>query len=230
MIANKIKIDLRTDQEGYDAGIIGEINQRTLEIIPPKELQGAGYFRLVFELDGREFYHTTSFPGGKFVRAKIAPPITMQPAVPMTLEAYNEDGTILGKSQMVALHFGLAVQGELIEFATSADLAAEIAAREQADAAHAQALAAETAAREQADAALAQDLAAEAAAREQGDADLAQDLAAETAARIADDEALTQALAAEATAREQADADLAQALADEAAAREQADAAHAQAL
>ena len=105
------RIDLRTDQVSYPSvGYIGENNKRQLKIIPPKDLAGADYFMLAFELTGGVFRPPLHF----------APPIsvllgkqtTSQAQVPMTLEAYLEDGTVLGKSHMVILHFEPAVTGE----------------------------------------------------------------------------------------------------------------------
>ena len=116
MISNKIKIDLRTSRDGYDAGFIGEINQRTLEIIPPRDLKDASYFRLIFDVGGTVLYHPADFPAGQPIRAKIALPVTSQPVAIMALEAYNEDGTVLGKSQVVQLYFGEAVDGIPMDF------------------------------------------------------------------------------------------------------------------
>jgi len=118
MLQNNIPIDLRTAQEGdgFDAGVIGEVNKRTLKIMPPKDLVGAAYYRLFFETDAGPVYHTSNFPAGAPINAKIAPPATSQAETPMTLEAYSKDGAILGKSVMVVLHFGASVQGEPMDF------------------------------------------------------------------------------------------------------------------
>ena len=113
---NKIKIDLRTAQEGYDAGYIGEINQRTLAIIPPNDLKGASYYRIIFDVAGMVLYHPEDFQAGKPILAKIQLPVTSQPVASMALEAYNKDGTVLGKSQVVTLHFGEAVDGVPMDF------------------------------------------------------------------------------------------------------------------
>jgi len=105
------KIDLRTDQAAYPSvGYIGENNKRTLQIIPPNDLKGADYFMLAFNLDGGVFRPPLHLVPP--IAVALGVQVTAQAQVPMTLEAYLNDGTVLGKSHMVILHFDPAVTGE----------------------------------------------------------------------------------------------------------------------
>jgi hypothetical protein len=112
MKAQTIRIDLRDEQRRYDCGYIGEINHRALSIAPPANLSRAAYYMLAFGLNSGVFRPPIQYEGPPVV-ASLAPPVTSQSEVNMTLEAYNADGTILGKGRMVILWFKAAVRGEV---------------------------------------------------------------------------------------------------------------------
>jgi hypothetical protein len=106
------KIDLRTDRVSYPpVGYLGEKNQRKLQIIPPRDLSAAAYFMLAFELPEGVFRPDLHLVPP--IHVMLAPPVTVFPEVQMTLEGYSIDGTVLGKSQTVILHFEEAVTGQV---------------------------------------------------------------------------------------------------------------------
>ena len=106
-----IKIDLRKDRVGYDAGFIGETNHRRLDIRPPEDLRASAYFQAAFEINGAVCRPPVTTAGAR-VQVDLAPPVTSQALTRMTLEGYREDGTILGKAHAIELYFLDAVQGE----------------------------------------------------------------------------------------------------------------------
>lgn len=105
MLSRIIKIDLRTDDTTVrNAGYIGEVNHRKIEVFPPADLMDADYFALAFDIAG-EVYRPPVTEAGNRVQVSLAPPVTSQELMGMTLEGYRADGTILGKSLKVTLRF-----------------------------------------------------------------------------------------------------------------------------
>jgi hypothetical protein len=215
MCSKKIKIDLRTDQDGYVAGYIGEINQRALEIIPPADLRGSACFVPAFDLPSGVFRPPVQYPPGRTVCVTLEPPVTAQPSVVMTLEGYRQDGAILGKSHTVKLLFADAVTGPAWNLATQESLDAETTARIAGDTANAAAVTAEEVRAQAAELALASALSAETTTRAEADQSLQATIDAETDARIAGDTANAAAVTAEATRAQAAEQTLTSNLAAE---------------
>ncbi|MCL2531593.1 MAG: collagen-like protein [Oscillospiraceae bacterium] len=105
-----IHVDLRSSRTVYPAGFIGENRHRTLRITPPDDLLGAAYFKLAFDLTDGVFRPdlVMELPLSVLLR----PPVTLLPAVQMTLLAFSADGTVLGKAHAVTLQFAPVVLGQ----------------------------------------------------------------------------------------------------------------------
>jgi len=117
MIGKTIKVDLRAcETTGVTAGYIGEINHRKLEVYPPDDLKSADYFMIAFEINGETCRTPVTMIGNTRVQVSLAPPVTSQSLVGMTLEGYREDRTILGKSRMISLRFLPSASGEPGDF------------------------------------------------------------------------------------------------------------------
>lgn len=110
-----IKIDLRTEEQvNFPAGFVGENNHRSILVVPPIDLEKVSYYMLSFEIRGGVFRPEIEFV--KPIKMLLPEQITSAPRVGLTLEGYNTDGTILGKSRQVWLTFRESSRGESLSF------------------------------------------------------------------------------------------------------------------
>lgn len=113
-----INIDLNVENAPVRAGIVGEHNARELHITPPVELLTADYYRAVFGFTPNAVYterlgelEDGEERGDTVLTVPLVMELTGQNQTTMTLEAYKNDGTYLGKSRLVHIFFEPAVGG-----------------------------------------------------------------------------------------------------------------------
>lgn len=111
-------IDLNIEQAPVLAGIVGEHNARELHITPPVELLTADYYRAVFGFTPNAVYtekigelEDGEERGDTVLTVPLVMELTAQSQTTMTLEAYKNDGTYLGKSRLIHIVFAPAVGG-----------------------------------------------------------------------------------------------------------------------
>lgn len=102
-----IEINLNYPQPQIDAGIIGEHNIQELVITPPAHLMDVDHYRVAFKV-GDAPHHTEPLTGDTLTVA-LWQELTSASSASMTLVGYAADNSYIGKSDMVFLTFGAAV-------------------------------------------------------------------------------------------------------------------------
>lgn len=105
-----LAINLNNSNALYSAGRIGEHNATTLIIIPPEELaREADYYRVAFEVGGSVVYSEEFRSDCYCLSLQIWQELTQSRQLPMTLNGYTDNNTLIGKSSKITLLFKDAV-------------------------------------------------------------------------------------------------------------------------
>lgn len=104
-----IELNLNVEPPLIYAGYMGEHNATVLHITPPTMLSDSDYFRAAFDLSGIVIYSEQLT--GDTLTVILWKQLTQQKQISMTLEGYKDDGSDIGKSQLVTLMFREAVFG-----------------------------------------------------------------------------------------------------------------------
>lgn len=100
-----ITIDFNEAQKTpYDCGRLGEHNAQPMSVTPPEELDGADYYRVVFD-DGMNPVYSGQLTAAPFAFT-LAQEITEKSPVKMWVEGYKSDASYIGKSRAATLVFG----------------------------------------------------------------------------------------------------------------------------
>lgn len=100
-----IEIDFNEAQKTpYECGRLGEHNAQPMSVTPPEELDGADYYRVVFD-DGMNPVYSGQLTAAPFAFT-LAQEITEKSPVKMWVEGYKSDASYIGKSRAATLVFG----------------------------------------------------------------------------------------------------------------------------
>ncbi len=96
-----VEVDLTNPACGYKLGILGEHNATQLVVLPPEELTNAAAFNVAFSVGGTVFQSEIAPTENGVYITRIGKEVTRAPLITFQLQAFDDDGNVIGRSALL---------------------------------------------------------------------------------------------------------------------------------